>query len=555
MTRLLGTSVPFAVPDAVAVIVQLARSPQTGRPSNTRLSTDHVWLGVDGTVVLSPGILPTRAEVGVLLDELLSVIQETQPDSVPHALQFIVDRAAGQLADTTMPSLTAFAAALEPFQPPDPAAAIAALVETAAEAPTLVQFAVQPVTPSVAQREPEPDTELEPEIESEPEVDLEPVAIAGVANAPPRQRRWGRLAVATIAACLIAALVGARVANEVRDEVPVLADAATPDDAAGSEVLVVMTVEPAHEVPAVLADGAPAGHSEGAGGVRANNVPVALGEPARVPADAMPRKPTPLVAARSADAEGVFSPSFSGSGSAVFFHAETASGSALKRADAGERGELRIATIVDDGARNYHVQLSPTGTSVAFDSDRDGVRGVYVATAEGRDVHRVSGPGYAAVPTWAPDGDRLAFIRGEADRPAVWNLWLLDVQTGRQSRLTSFARGQVWGATWFVDGRRVAFSHEDRLTIRDLDSGGSRDFTSPIAGRQVRTPAVSPDGRWIVFQVARDGVWLLEVERGFMQRILQDASAEEFTWSPDGSRVAFHSRRSGGWGLWTMAGP
>src|SRR4029453_6743333 len=134
--------------------------------------------------------------------------------------------------------------------------------------------------------------------------------------------------------------------------------------------------------------------------------------------------------------------------------------SALMRAEPDDRGELRVATIVDDGARNYHVRLSPDGTHVAFDSDRDGERGVYVADANGHGVRKVSGDGYAAVPTWAPDGKRLAFLRAEPLRPRVWNLWLLDRDTGRQTRITSFRQGQVWGGAWFRDGRRIAYSHE-----------------------------------------------------------------------------------------------
>jgi Tol biopolymer transport system component len=121
------------------------------------------------------------------------------------------------------------------------------------------------------------------------------------------------------------------------------------------------------------------------------------------------------------------------------------------------------------------------------------------------------------------------------------------------TRLTNHPYGQVWGGAWFPDGRRIAYSHEDQLVILDVSSGHAKSYASPRPGRLVRTPAVSPDGQWIVFQVFRDGGWLLDVEHGWMQRVLDDASAEEFTWAPDGHTVAFHSRRNGEWGLWVMA--
>jgi Tol biopolymer transport system component len=263
--------------------------------------------------------------------------------------------------------------------------------------------------------------------------------------------------------------------------------------------------------------------------------------------DATPR---PLTLAIN---DGAFSPAFASTGRELFFHAGRSSGGRLLVANLDDSGDVaRVSAVRNDGARDYHPRISPDGRWIAFDSDRDGDRGVYVAGRDGRSLQRVSGPGYAAVPSWSPDMKWLAFIRGESSRPRVWNLWLRDVSTGALQRHTSFKSGQVWGASWFPDGKALAYSHDQQLIISHLDAREDIRIDTPRRGRLVRTPAVSPDGRAVVFQVFRDGVWLFDVKTRTMRRILDDPSAEEFAWSPDGDRIAYHSRRDGAWKIWVM---
>jgi Tol biopolymer transport system component len=249
----------------------------------------------------------------------------------------------------------------------------------------------------------------------------------------------------------------------------------------------------------------------------------------------------------------MFSPAFASNGSAIFFHTGRTGDAHSALATAPLAGDLGVMTILDDGSRNYHVQPSPDGSRVAFDSDRDGERGVYLANRDGSGVHRISGDGYAAVPTWSPDGRQLAYIRAETDRPHVWNLWLQALDSGDTRRLTRFRYGQTWSASWFADGRRIAYTHEDRLLILNLETGHMQLYQSPVAKRLLRTAAVSPDGRHIIFQVSRSGAWVVDLTDGSMRCVLSDPTAEEFAWSPDGRRVAFHSRRDGQWGIWLMA--
>ena len=374
---------------------------------------------------------------------------------------------------------------------------------------------------------------------------------------PPRTGRPTSRRALVLAAAAIPVVLGIAA-------LPMLMDPASPDPQTAIEETV-SQAEPT--VPETMPGGAPPAGAASAG-TAAENAPPVSPEPTRPvmdrgrrdaiaqPSPGVRPEPTETVGPRPAvlNADAAFSPTFATTGSAMFYHADAEGGSALMRADTDASGAvLRVTSIVDDSARNFHVRPSPDGQLIAFDSDREGERAVYVANADGSAVRRVSGTGFAAVPSWSPDGRRLAFVRAEPERPRVWNLWTVDLDTGRTERLTSHRVGQPWGAAWFPDGQRIAYSHEDRLVVRALDGSYQRIYPSPREGRLLRTPAVSPDGKRIIFQLYRDGGWLLNLSDGSMRRILTDPTAEEFTWSPDGRRVAYHSRQTGDWNVWMMA--
>jgi Tol biopolymer transport system component len=259
--------------------------------------------------------------------------------------------------------------------------------------------------------------------------------------------------------------------------------------------------------------------------------------------------PRPLLSSVVLGAD-VFSPSFAPHGELLFHSGRKHS--ALMRATFDWAGTPAVATLLRDGATNYHATLSPDGMWLSYDSDRDGTRGVYVARSDASEPRKISGDGYAAVPRWSPDGRHLAFLKAEDRRPRVWNVWVADLTTGSTSRVSGHDVGQTWGASWFPDGQRFAYSVEDKLVLAHVNNASFRVIPSPRRGHLIRTPAVSPDGNYVVFQVHRDGGWLLDVARGTVRRVLTDVTAEEFAWSPDGHRVVFHTRRNGAWSVWQL---
>ena len=570
LCELLDRGIVVQAHEAVAIVQQLINdgasrgaSVPAGPPSVTSIHLQNDGQATGAGCDVTPSVF----EAATLLQSMLPA----GAGQVPGALRYTIARGLLEVVAPPFDSIGDFSRALERFERGDRRAAVRGLLSRVpapvaaapvglpvGAAPVILPVAAAPVVVPVAAA-----PVIVPEAAPASPLDLDLDLMRAPAAMPPSSeaQSFGRLWV--VAAVLVGAVALATVANVagigafrplVVDPraVPETVPATVPGGVSGS-----VSGTAGSEVPGTASGSVPR-TIPGAGAVRGTlpgTEPPAWAGPVDSPSG--PDDGAEIVSALDAQQRPVFSPAFASNGSAMFFHTGSTNDerSALATVEApfdSSSSDLRVMTIVDDGARNYHVQPSPDGRFVAFDSDRDGERGVYIANRDGSAVRRISGPGYAAVPTWSPDGRRLAYIRAEPDRPRVWNLWVQAVDDGEATRLTQHRFGQTWNASWFPDNRRICYTHEDRIVLMDLETGRIWSFGSPVKGRLVRTPAVSPDGTKVIFQVARDGAWILDLSDRSMRRVLTDPTAEEFAWAPDGRRVAFHSRRDGQWGIYIL---
>ncbi len=101
---------------------------------------------------------------------------------------------------------------------------------------------------------------------------------------------------------------------------------------------------------------------------------------------------------------------------------------------------------------------------IAFDSDRDGDRDIYVMQADGTGLVQLTDhPGDDGWPAWSPDGRRIAF---GSDRDGDWDIYVMQADGTGLVQLTDHP-GDDWWPAWSPDGRRIAFG-SDRDGDRDI---------------------------------------------------------------------------------------
>jgi Tol biopolymer transport system component len=182
--------------------------------------------------------------------------------------------------------------------------------------------------------------------------------------------------------------------------------------------------------------------------------------------------------------------------------------------------------------------FSRDGQWVAYASSPEG--SLWRSRIDGSDrLQLTSQPMRTTIPSWSPDGKRIAFQAMKPGQP--WNIYVISSDGGAPEALWPEKHDQG-RPTWSSDGNSIVFSSfpgpEAVNGIRVVDLR-TRQLTKLPGSEWLLIPTWSPDGRYIIARHSDHHVIKLFDVRTQEWTELVRSELNWFNWSRDGSHVYF----------------
>ncbi|MFM8873226.1 MAG: hypothetical protein ACKOJI_07745, partial [Phycisphaerales bacterium] len=164
-------------------------------------------------------------------------------------------------------------------------------------------------------------------------------------------------------------------------------------------------------------------------------------------------------------------------------------------------------------------------------------------------------------------GSTLYYLSDDTSDPKAphkLNIWSWDPKSGNRTQVTRFTDEDIkWPS---IGDGEIVFQKGTKLMVLDLASGRSREVAVRIPGDrptvrprtedvsdQLQGSSISPGAKRVAV-AARGDIWTAPAENGVPRNLTRtDGVAERSpAWSPDGKWIAFFTDETGEYELWAM---
>lgn len=212
-----------------------------------------------------------------------------------------------------------------------------------------------------------------------------------------------------------------------------------------------------------------------------------------------------------------------------------------------------LRQLTDHPAPDYSPCWHHEGKFLAFVSEREGGRQIWLVDVTTKRVRRLTKIGNNWAPGFSPDGRWFVFVSDRAGQPQIWAMRLDSEGDARQ--LTRYHEDSP---AWSPDGSMIAFvsrrTGEPSLWVMNAD-GSMQKLLVRMPGREVRHPVWSPDSKRIIFWANFTGepsLWEYRLdERSLVQLTEVIGNIEKLSCS-DSGWLAFSAAWTGQWEIWAI---
>jgi Tol biopolymer transport system component len=195
---------------------------------------------------------------------------------------------------------------------------------------------------------------------------------------------------------------------------------------------------------------------------------------------------------------------------------------------------------------------------IVFMSKADSPEGeLYLLDKNGQTSRMTDNNRHENNPALSPDGMKVAFHGGNINDPLTWEIYVIDLETKEETRLTS--NNVLDGhPDWSPDSSTIVFAsfrdaHGNPSGTADvyvINTDGTALMQLTGSSWEDNDPEWSPDGTKIAFkstrntqQSAREEIYTMDADGGNVQRLTTTSgwqSDHDPSWSPDGKTIVFN---------------